>query len=213
MDAVKLRRLLGAGDEGAEVDEGGAGLGHGGDPNLAKEVDAVGRGGDADGDEVAGAEAGELMVAQVVLDLESVDWARVDALRLEAKGRVLPRRRSTLPRALSSAVSGQAVSWLGTLGLGRRTLVVVAQVDEATLELWEEVGEGVDGLLLGGMGRSQVDGVCGGLWHSARVVAAARGHPIPCCLGSGRGDSGRVVAGLQKAPGREDGGICTWGSG
>lgn len=87
MDAVKLRRLLGAGDEGAEVDEGGAGLGHGGDSNLAKEVDAVGRGGDADGDEVAGAEAGELMVAQVVLDLESVDWARVDACDLEAKGK------------------------------------------------------------------------------------------------------------------------------
>lgn len=92
--------------------------------------------------------------------------------------------------------------------------MVVAQVDEATLELWEEVGEGVDGLLLGGMGRSQVDGVCGGLWHSARVVAAARGRPHTMLSGFlGRGDSGRVVAGLQRVPGREDGGICTWRSG
>lgn len=66
MQTVQLGGLT-AGDEGAEVDVRGAGVGHGGDAHLAEEVDAVRGDGGAHGDEVLGAETGELVVLEMVL--------------------------------------------------------------------------------------------------------------------------------------------------
>lgn len=64
---MELGGLVAAADEGAEVKVGGAGVGQGGDAELAEEVDAVGRRSDADGLEVVGAESGEVMIGKVFL--------------------------------------------------------------------------------------------------------------------------------------------------
>lgn len=66
MDAVQLGRFVTALDEDANVDVGRAGVWHAGDADLAEDVDAIGRHGDADRGEIVLAERGEVVIGKVL---------------------------------------------------------------------------------------------------------------------------------------------------
>lgn len=71
-------------------------------------------------------------------------------------------------------------------------VVLVAEMDELLLEGVLELVEGLDGLVLGGVGGREVDGLCGGLCvHLGELLALDHedgelSHE-PCCLPCGPG--------------------------
>lgn len=153
---MELGGLLAGADEGAEVDVRRAGVGHGGDAQLAEEVDAVRRDGGAHGDEVVGAEAGELVVVEVVLRLVSITE--------RGSGRHGGMMRTTAAKYSGSCPVARSVR--GELGDGmerRLTVVVVADVDELALQVVDDLVEGDDGVLLRGVERPEVDRLSSGL--------------------------------------------------
>ena len=190
VEAVELVLLLRTAVEGAEVDVRRPVLGGRGDAQLAEENDAVGRLGNANLLEVVRREADQLIVAEVRLSGPSVKTRRGGGAGEDD----VPRPGSTRARALGS---GQLLR-RGTRrrGFGRLTVVVAAQLDELLLDLVLDVVEDIDRLLLGRMGRAEVDGLLGSLgrqlakpatWPCAR----ARSSPLHClvgCLFSGERD-------------------------